>query len=310
MPVVATLTVRGASLPDGFRVRGIIRPWREIAVRSPLQARVVALHVEPGHRVDADQLLVELDGAGLQRSQDAGRAAARLADAEARLIASGVERVRQEEERLRAAMAWASSLADLLDRSITSPEVRRSQDTRETSIMRAPLQERARERALAAVSRAEEALVRLRMQRSLVETARDEMDEAAVRTLIAKRSAEETLRRYTKITSPAKGTVSRCRVSPDEVVSAGQPILTLIDTDHVKALLWIPPHRVAGVKHGTAALVRPDGAEGRWSPATVSRVSPLPDPRTGQYLAEVELDNEDARLSVGLLVDAILPPSD
>ena len=172
--------------------------------------------------------------------------------------------------------------------------------------MRAPLQDRMRERASDSADRARRALVGLRMKRSAVDAMCEKLAEAAAAAQGARKAAENLLRRHSALSAPVDGTVSACRASPGETLSVGQETVTIIQTNPAKAVLWIPPRWVSRVGKTSTVRVRPTGPDGAWLPAVIASVSPLPEPRTGHYMAEVEIENQQNRLSPGLFLDARL----
>jgi len=170
--------------------------------------------------------------------------------------------------------------------------------------MRAPLEDRMRETASDSVDRARRALIRVRMQRSAVDAMCEKLGEAAAAAQGARRATEELVERHSELASPADGTVSACQARAGETLSVGQQIVTVIQTNPAKAILWIPPRWVSRVGKDSTVRVRPTGPDGPWLPAAITSLSPLPDPRTGHYMAEVEIENPQNRLSPGLFLDA------
>ena len=292
--------------PAGLTVRGILQPAEEIALRSPLDARVVAVHVETGQEVEAGQVLVELDPAPLEQGLVQAAAGVRQAAAERTLVDSVLDRTGRTEERLRTDLGIARSLLNRAE----SPALpgHRGRDGSRRSIMRAPLEESADERAAAAETEVRKALLQARIRRSMVESLQEDFDRLEAEAQVAKKTAAEVLERFATMTAPVSGTVSRCTIRPEERVSRGQPVATLVETKRVKALLWIPSSWVSVISKGTRVSIRPEGADRRPCEGEISRISVQPHPRTGQYLAEVLLTNDDARLQPGLFVDATIGP--
>jgi RND family efflux transporter MFP subunit len=76
------ITVRTATLPDTFEAGGVVRARTTAAVTSRLLAPVLRVHVSPGDRVRAGDVLVRLDDrdlAAAQRRASSGREAAEQA---------------------------------------------------------------------------------------------------------------------------------------------------------------------------------------------------------------------------------------
>ncbi|NUQ62311.1 MAG: HlyD family efflux transporter periplasmic adaptor subunit [Pirellulales bacterium] len=292
--------------PASLQVRGILQPLEEITLRSPIDARVKSVYAVAGESVAAGQVLVELDASDLEQDLVQASAGVDQAAAEAALAHSGAERVEKAELRLRTDLGLARSLLSRPDESAAEPGRRRgSSDLR---IMRAPLRELADERAATAESRTKEALLEVRMKRSMIDTMQENIESLESQTRVAQRTAEDVLRRYTAVAAPAPATVSDCPVKPHERVSVGQPLATLIETKRIKALVWIPMQHVARVRTGASVTVRAETSRDRVYEGKIARISPQPHPRTGQYLAEVVLENNDGRLRPGMFVDARIDP--
>lgn len=290
------------SPPATLRVRGVLQPLEEITLRSPIDAKVTAMHVEPGQAVDPDQILVELDASDLRQDLAQAAAGADQATAEAALAHSGAERVEKAETRLRTDLGLARSLLNRPEETAVEPGRRRGVSGHR--VMRAPLRELADERAATAESQTKKALLDVRMKRSIIETLEENVEALESQARAARNTAEAVLQGYSTVSAPAAATISDCPVKPNERVSAGQPIVTLIETKRVMALLWIPVQHVADIHRGAPVSVRPAANRHRAWEGEISRISLEPHPRTGQYLAEVVLDNKDGHLQPGMLVDA------
>jgi multidrug resistance efflux pump len=291
-----------------FHARGLIQPLAEITLRSPVDAAVVAVRADVGQTVERGQVLVEFDAAGLERTRDTARAGQQQTGAQAEVSRSAVDQAREAEERLRKDAGLAEEIAAEPGLSQARGRGRRDGEAR-SAIMRAPLRERARERASTVAGRVEAGLVRVQMQRSLAERMRGQIEEADALARTARRSAETVLERYAQVAAPAGGVVASRSVDPGERVTMGGELLSIIQTDRVRVLLWIPPERLPWPGQSLRAEIRPDAEPGRYE-GVVSAIGPQPHPRTGRYVAEVELDNADGRLRPGTFVGAKLTPAD
>jgi RND family efflux transporter MFP subunit len=114
---------------------------------------------------------------------------------------------------------------------------------------------------------------------------------------------------YARIVAPADGVVLRRSAEPNELVQAGQPILTVGGTGRG----WIVETSLADrdVVHaaiGDEARVTFDAWPGRTFAGRITNVSSAADPPTGTFPIEVQVDPGDARFVTGLVAKISLQP--
>jgi len=124
------------------------------------------------------------------------------------------------------------------------------------------------------------------------------------------------------IRSPASGTIITRLAEPGEVVAAGAPLLTLVDTDGLYLRGFIPEGEIGRVQIGQPALVYLDSFPDRPLEATVSRVDPQAsftpentyfqeDRVTQVFGVELTLDNPQGLAKQGMPADGrILVPEE
>jgi multidrug efflux pump subunit AcrA (membrane-fusion protein) len=64
-----TATAEKKDIDFSIQVSGDVMPDTQLDVKAEVGGRIKALHVEPGHRVKAGQVLVEIDDTDLRNSQ-------------------------------------------------------------------------------------------------------------------------------------------------------------------------------------------------------------------------------------------------
>jgi RND family efflux transporter MFP subunit len=111
------------------------------------------------------------------------------------------------------------------------------------------------------------------------------------------------------IRAPIDGVLDSLTCHPGETIAVGSPIGTVVDTRHVFASIWLPPHVAASARIGMQAKVghreaaeltpetsAPDEIEMEGKVTFVGRVA---DAQTGNLPIRVLVDNPQGRLTVG-----------
>ena len=117
--------------------------------------------------------------------------------------------------------------------------------------------------------------------------------------------------RHARIEAPADGVVQRRLAEPDELVSAGQPVLVVGNTGGgwvVRAAL--SDRDVVRIETGTAAEVTLDAFPGRRFAATIVEIAAAADPQTGTYEMKLSVDPAGARFVQGLTAKVVVPDAD
>ena len=113
--------------------------------------------------------------------------------------------------------------------------------------------------------------------------------------------------RYARIEAPADGVVLRRLAEPDELVSAGQPVLVVGNTGGgwiVRASL--ADRDVVQVQTGDAAEVTLDAFPGKRFAAKVVEIAAAADPQTGTYEMKLAVDPAGARFVQGLTAKVVV----
>jgi membrane fusion protein (multidrug efflux system) len=126
--------------------------------------------------------------------------------------------------------------------------------------------------------------------------------------LLGKRAASDALR-DAKITAPFAGTIADFHVEIGEFVGPGTPVVTLVDLTRVRLHVGVTAAEAADLRVGDRLDVRFTELAGRTLDGEVHSVSPLADPRSGIYTAELWLDNPDGLLRQGMIGRVGLRPT-
>lgn len=214
-----------------------------VDVAAKVTARVAALHVAEGARVEPGELLFELDSPEVEAKRRQARAVADAARAQADKAEAGAreEDIRAAEanwRRARAGSELAASTFQRLDRLYAEGVVTRQQrdEARAKSID-------AGQQARAARAVYEQALAGAREEDREAAQAQLRQAEAAVAEVEA---AEAEVRGH----APVAGEVSRRLVRVGELVPAGYPVYTLVDIDHPWVAFHLREDQFAGLEPG------------------------------------------------------------
>jgi membrane fusion protein (multidrug efflux system) len=158
-------------------------------------------------------------------------------------------------------------------------------------------QRAAQARASAGQARAGLATAQTAPQQLQVTQARAAAAEARVQQAAAALKQAELNLAYTSIAAPGAGVVSRKSVEPGQVVQAGQPLLALVDLEHVWITANFKETQLKSMQPGQKAVVEVDALGGREfeahvesiAAATGARFSLLPpENATGNFVKVVQ----------------------
>lgn len=136
--------------------------------------------------------------------------------------------------------------------------------------------------------------------------AHESSEAAADLARIGKRAAARSLR-DSKIHAPFAGLVAEYHAEQGDYLAPGSPVVTLVDLTEVRLRVGLTAAELELVEPGQRLAVEFSELGGERLEAEVHSISPLVDPRTGTYAAELRLDNDDERLLEGMLGRVELP---
>lgn len=105
---------------------------------------------------------------------------------------------------------------------------------------------------------------------------------------------------YTSIRATIAGVVSSRDIKLGTNVSAGQAAFNVTDTSHLVAYLNIPQTELSKFSSGDTAMVSVDSAPDTRFGATIARISPTIDTKSGTFRATLDIDNTDNALAPGM----------
>ncbi|WP_224242283.1 HlyD family secretion protein [Hyalangium gracile] len=299
-----------------------------VDVRSRLNARVLALHVKEGARVEKGALLATLDCTEPE---------ALLAEAEARLAmaraqahaadAAALASLRASEAATAQASGTQAQLESLAaQQGLASRQAARMEQMGEAVAVATRDQARAQADALSQQLAASQhtSTAASRQARAAAEQERASREQASAATQ-AVQATEATVRRARlsvaecELHAPLAGTVETLVLEVGELAMPGAVLARLVDTRNSRATFYLPNAELAAVRPGEPAIVRADAYPDRSFQARVVTVATVAEftPRNVQtrsdrdrlvYPVEVRIEDPDGLLLPGMPVDITLSP--
>lgn len=257
-----------------------------------IPGRVAEVLVREGDRVKAGTILVRLDlgetTIAVEREEAGVRAAqARAADLQAGTRGAEIDVIAAEVTDRRAAVNLAEKEAErqrfLLDRKVGT---QRDYDRARTEL------ERARAALKASQERLELAHEGTRVQQTAAARAEAERAQAQLQQ-------SQVVARENEIRAPADGIIVHRLAEPGQLVSAGQPAVTMAFANRLYVRTFIPETKLGRVRMGMPARVSVDAFPNREFPAHITEISP-----DAEFAPKaVETKNERVNLVYGAKAD-------
>lgn len=307
-----------------------------ITVASKVAGKIATVEVREGDAVEAGQLLVRLDDAQARARVDQAAAAVGTLESQLASAKVGLDLLRKEfpltVDAARAGARRAQAVAAMAETNEQQArrEAERLRDLVVKNFVTSQQSERAQLALDAAVSElmaVREALVQSQKQLALAELGGDRIRakeaeflavQAQVRQAKATLAEAESLLSDLTIHAPAAGVVLVRAREPGEVVSAGAPILDVVDLDQLYLKVYVAEVYIGKLRQGLPARIYTDAFPDQPFEATVRYISSraeftpkevqTPDERVKLvYAVKLYLSaNPDHRLTPGLPADAVI----
>jgi len=111
---------------------------------------------------------------------------------------------------------------------------------------------------------------------------------------------------YTRIISPIDGTISQRFFDPGNLAVPTQPLVTIVQMDSVKVIVYFPEDQIRFMVPGTEARLMVVTYPDHVFHGTIDKVSPTLDPTTRMYSSEIKVLNEKRLLRPGMFTTVTL----
>jgi RND family efflux transporter MFP subunit len=281
LPVVNVQQVKRSSAENTLLLPGNIQAITEAPVMARSTGYVLKRYVDIGDRVQAGQVLAEIEAPELD---DQIRQAQATIDQLKSTVQQAQASLEQGQSNANLARVTAQRWANLVAKGVVSKQ---ENDTYQAQYESQQANVHALEKALAAA----------------------QSNVAASQANLAR---FDQLKTYQTVRAPFAGVITLRNVDTGVLVNEGNTMLFRIaQTDRLRTFLNVPQVNAAAVKVGQAATLLIPDLPGRKFPARVSHTASALDPSTRTLLVEVEAANREGALMPGMYaqVDLALPNS-
>ncbi|MGQ4583549.1 efflux RND transporter periplasmic adaptor subunit [Lysobacter sp. F60174L2] len=98
---------------------------------------------------------------------------------------------------------------------------------------------------------------------------------------------------YANVTSPISGVVASVSPKPGNFVQINTPIVRIVDTSELEAVLNVPERELATMKQGLPVKLKVDALPGKTFEGVVDRISPVVDAGSGTFRVIATFDSQD-----------------
>ena len=279
LPVVNVVKVERSSTTGNLVLPGNIQAVTEAPILARSSGYIRKRYVDIGDRVQAGQVVAEIEAPELDQQILQAKAAVDQANSAVQQADASLQQGRSNETLAR---VTAERWKKLLDKGVVS---RQDNDTYQMQWAAQQANVQALEKAVAAAKSNSGAL------------------EANVSRL-------NDLLNYQTVRSPFAGVITVRNIDSGMLVTEGQTLLYRVaQTDHLRTYLNVPQSEAGSVRVGQVAKLTIPDLPGRQFPGTVTRTSNALDPASRTLLVEVQVSNSSGQLAPGMYaqVDLAVP---
>lgn len=286
---VRALQVQAEPVARRVELVGTLEGQQEVTVSSEVAARVVAIHADLGDRVEAGQVLIELDPTEFHLAVE--RQQAVLGEVLARLGMGKEDAPVPEPAQVSGVRRAAAELAE------ARSNYERGKTLLAEGVVSQQLYDNAEARYRIAEANYTAAVQEVRNLVARLENLRAELG-------IAREKLSDT-----HISAPFAGTVRERLVEVGQYVKEQTPVISLATTNPLKLRAEVPERWFPYVKPGAAVEVTVEAYPGESFPGRVERVARAVNPQSRTVALEAQVANPQERLRPGLFARARLVTS-
>ena len=271
-------TMQTSSVEEVYEAVGTVRSKAASVLSSRITGQILAVHVREGDRVQAGQLLIEIDNrqavAQVQKAQAGMREAQEmLEEVERNIQAAEAAKVAADANKTLATSTF-NRYKTLLERHSVSPqEFEEAQARYRAAIAEA---DRVEETRRAILAKKEQVLARM-------EQARAEVNQSNLSV------------GYAQIASPIEGLVTAKPAEVGAMATPGLPLLTVEDDTHYRLEAAVEESQIGKIRYGTPVRVRIDALGPMEWLGRVAELGSAADPSSRSSIVKVDLPQKGDR---------------
>ncbi len=297
--LVEVVPVRGGNISREIRFTGSIEASTEVKLFPKITAKIEAMNVELGDPVNKDDLIALLESEELK---------AQVAQAEAALQSIRAKWAQME---VGARSEEIAQVEDLVAKASAKLKDAENNFKRLKGLFnRGVIAKREFESAELAYTVAKADLNSAQEQLSMLMEGATKEDRQALRAQVRQAEAALDLARirlsYTRITSPIDGTISQRFFDPGNLAVPTQPLVTIVQMDPLKVIVYFPENQIRFMVPGTDARLMVGAYPDQAFHGMIDKVSPTLDPTTRLFSAEIKVLNEERLLRPGMFTTVVL----
>jgi len=284
-------------------VTGSLLPSRTVDIESKLTGRVSSVLCDVGDKVQAGQLLLQVDAKELKAQFEQAAASVEQAEQQAGLAKINIETAKLQQETARIAMERAK-----LEKENAQKNYNRIKTLAEAGVVSQSQLEEAELKLQQAQKQYETAVRQYRLAEKQKASAEKQYAIASGPGIAQAEAAKNVIKAQldnTRITCPITGIVTNRYINPGELATTGAALLTVADTSSLKLKGTVKEDVIPYLHLGQKVRIEMDALPGRVYHGRITEIGPLAE-STGQlFPVEVAVDNP-GQLMPGMTARAVI----